>query len=62
MGQAVEAVRRLDEIQRGTCRSAYERRFSARRMAERYVEVYAALDAARYQQGDDSAVKSSSIP
>jgi glycosyltransferase involved in cell wall biosynthesis len=62
MGQAVEAVRHLDEIQRGTCRSAYERRFSARRMAERYVEVYAALDAARYQQGDDSAVKSSSIP
>jgi glycosyltransferase involved in cell wall biosynthesis len=62
MGQAVEAARRIGEIQRGTCRAAYERRFTARRMAERYVEVYAALGAARLQQGDDSAVESPSIP
>jgi len=61
MGQAVEAARRLGEIQRGVCRSEYERRFTARRMAERYVEVYAALDAARYQPGDDNAVESPSI-
>ena len=62
MGQAVEAARRIGEIQRGVCRSVWERRFTARRMAERYLEVYSALGAARYQQGDDSAVESPSIP
>jgi len=62
MGQAVEAARRIGEIRRGDCRNAYERRFTARRMAEHYLEVYAALGAARFQEGDDSAVKSPSLP
>jgi glycosyltransferase involved in cell wall biosynthesis len=62
MGQAVDAARRIGEIQRGTCRSAYERRFTARRMAERYVEVYAALDVARGQDNDASAVESPTLP
>jgi glycosyltransferase involved in cell wall biosynthesis len=57
MGQAVEAARRIGEIQRGDCRNAYERRFTARRMAEHYVEVYAALGAARFQQGDTSELE-----
>ena len=46
MDQAVDAARRIGEIDRGACRRAFERRFTARRMAERYLEVYSALDAA----------------
>jgi len=62
MGQAVEAARRIGEIRRGVCRSVYEQRFTASRMAQRYLEVYAALGAARFQQGDANTVESPSMP
>ena len=38
--EAVEAVGRLDEISRPGCRAAFERRFTAQRMAEEYVQIY----------------------
>ncbi|HEX6723036.1 MAG TPA: glycosyltransferase family 4 protein [Burkholderiaceae bacterium] len=61
--QAVDAARRIGEIDRGGCRRAYERRFTARRMAERYVEVYSALDAASMESPDSPAVdESPSLP
>ena len=37
---AVQAVRRIGRIDRRTCRRTFERRFSARRMAAQYVDVY----------------------
>jgi glycosyltransferase involved in cell wall biosynthesis len=44
--QAIDAARRIDRIDRGACRRAFERRFTARRMAESYLAVYQALNAA----------------
>ncbi len=40
---AVEAVRRLDEIDRAACRGAFEERFSVERMAREYLEAYERL-------------------
>jgi glycosyltransferase involved in cell wall biosynthesis len=40
---AVHAVRRIHTIDRGRCRNTFERRFSARRMASQYVEIYRQL-------------------
>lgn len=37
---AVNAVRRIREIDRAKCRSVFEQRFEASRMARRYVEAY----------------------
>jgi glycosyltransferase involved in cell wall biosynthesis len=37
---AVEAVRRLGEIDRARCRTAFEQRFRASRMVRQYVEAY----------------------
>lgn len=39
--EAVEALRRLDQIDRRRCRRVFEERFSAERMARDYVNVYA---------------------
>src|SRR5262249_23104932 len=44
--EAVAALGRLDEIDRLTCRAAFERRFTAERMALDYVSVYRTLGAA----------------
>lgn len=41
--QAVDATARVGEIDRRACRAAFERRFTAAGMAERYVRVYEAL-------------------
>ena len=41
--QAVEAVGRLDQIDRAGCRRAFEQRFTAARMARNYVEIYRRL-------------------
>ena len=41
--EAVRAVRRLGEIDRRQVRACFERRFTARRMAEEYVSLYTAL-------------------
>jgi glycosyltransferase involved in cell wall biosynthesis len=43
MDEAIAAARRVSEIDRARCREAFERRFSARRMAEDYVAVYRSL-------------------
>jgi glycosyltransferase involved in cell wall biosynthesis len=37
---AVEAVRRIPEIDREACRKVFEKRFTARRMADDYIDVY----------------------
>ena len=39
----VEAVTRLDAIDRRACRAAFERRFVAQRMARDYVRIYQGL-------------------
>jgi glycosyltransferase involved in cell wall biosynthesis len=41
--QAIAAARRIDRIDRRRCRQAFEDRFTARVMAERYLEVYRSL-------------------
>ena len=41
--EAVAAVSRLQQLDRGAVRAAFEARFSARHMAEAYVRVYAGL-------------------
>lgn len=41
--QALAALRRIDSIDRRRCREAFEQRFSARQMANRYVQLYDAL-------------------
>lgn len=38
--EAVEAVRRLPELDRGTVRTIFERRFTADRMARDYLDIY----------------------
>jgi glycosyltransferase involved in cell wall biosynthesis len=38
--QAVEALARIGEIDRRRCREAFERRFTAARMAREYVALY----------------------
>ncbi len=43
IAEGVRAVERLDEIDRGECRRAFERRFTAARMAHDYLRVYARL-------------------
>jgi glycosyltransferase involved in cell wall biosynthesis len=41
--KAAEAVRKIAAIDRDTCRAIFESRFSATRMAEDYIDVYARL-------------------
>ncbi len=41
--EAVEAITRIDEISRETCRRQFMERFSARTMAENYLSVYSRL-------------------
>ena len=47
---AVDAVRRVDEIDRGECRRVFEQRFTAGRMAADYVEAYRAIHATSLPQ------------
>ena len=41
--EAIEATRRVAQLDRRQCRAAFERRFTARRMAENYVRLYRKL-------------------
>jgi glycosyltransferase involved in cell wall biosynthesis len=41
--QAVEAVRKIPNVNRRRCRAQFEERFSARRMARDYVAIYEQL-------------------
>ena len=47
VADAIDAVRRIETIDRRTCRDTFERRFSARRMASQYAELYCQLAAKR---------------
>ncbi len=49
---AVEAVRRLDALDRRACRQQFEKRFSATTMAEQYAETYRALIARQCNAAD----------
>jgi glycosyltransferase involved in cell wall biosynthesis len=62
MPQAVEAARGIGEIDRAVCRREFERRFTVRRMAEQYVELYGALDAARVEHADEPAAEGQPMP
>jgi len=53
LDQAIAAAYRIGELERGACRRAFEQRFTARRMAEQYVEVYSALSAAGHGDVDN---------
>lgn len=53
---AVDAVGRTAEMSREACRRQFERRFSATRMAERYVELYQSLQE-RPRDGDPPFVE-----
>jgi glycosyltransferase involved in cell wall biosynthesis len=57
MAQAIDAARRVDRLDRRVCRASFERRFTARRMASAYLEVYSALAAARRPQSDEPSVE-----
>jgi glycosyltransferase involved in cell wall biosynthesis len=43
LDQAIDAVTRLDTLDRRACRAAFEARFTARRMAEDHVRLYERL-------------------
>lgn len=47
MGRAIEAVKRIDEIDRRKVRQVFDERFTAERMARDYVEVFERLVAAQ---------------
>jgi glycosyltransferase involved in cell wall biosynthesis len=47
---AIEAARRVGQLDRRRCRQAFEERFTSRRMAERYLAVYRQLRATPSQQ------------
>jgi len=51
---AVEAVRRIAELSRKRCREAFERRFTATRMAHDYVQQFERL-IARNQEVSEAA-------
>jgi glycosyltransferase involved in cell wall biosynthesis len=48
--QAVEAVNRLDTIDRQTVRSTFEKRFTVERMAKDYLEIYCNLPGVRLKK------------
>jgi len=50
MEEAIEATRQIGTIDRRACRRCYEQRFTARRMVERHVSVYAEVINARERQ------------
>jgi hypothetical protein len=43
MEQAIAAARAIDRIDRRVCRETFERRFTARVMAQQYLELYRSL-------------------
>jgi glycosyltransferase involved in cell wall biosynthesis len=59
---AIEAANRIDLIDRRRCREAFERRFSADKMASRYVDVYQSLIDARTSAAGDAAASGVEVP
>jgi glycosyltransferase involved in cell wall biosynthesis len=47
LDEAIEAARRIDMLDRNACRQAFDRRFTARRMAEDHVVMYTRVIEAR---------------
>jgi glycosyltransferase involved in cell wall biosynthesis len=41
--EAIDAARRIGQIDRRACRASFDKRFTAERMASQYVELYRAL-------------------
>ena len=58
---AIEAVRRLDALDRGECRRQFEKRFSNETMAQNYVDAYRAL-IAKYRSAADPWSDASPYP
>ena len=58
--EAVEAIRRLGELDRQRVRAQFEKRFTSGRMAERYLERYEALAVGRTPVAERAAVRSHS--
>jgi glycosyltransferase involved in cell wall biosynthesis len=54
--QAARAVHRVPDLSRAACRAAFERRFTAERMARDYVEIYRRLIDARRDHPDRGPV------
>lgn len=49
--EAASAVRKLSELNRRKCREAFEQRFTATRMATKYLEIYHWLTSRRDSPG-----------
>lgn len=58
---AVHAVHNIDSIDRKRCRAVFEERFSARRMAQDYVEIYQASQARATRRVDGEPWLTSSV-
>ncbi len=58
--QAVEAINRIEVIDRRTCRETFETRFSSKRMAEDYIKTYKRLRTRKRLQLEDRQWKKSS--
>jgi hypothetical protein len=59
--QAVEAARRVRDLSRGRCREVFEKRFTASRMANDYIDVYTRLadsQMSRVEQSLESSMRS----
>jgi glycosyltransferase involved in cell wall biosynthesis len=61
VAEAAEAVSRVRSISRAACREAFEKRFTARRMAEDYLRIYGQVSEPqerllRYSAAADPAV------
>ena len=54
MERAVEAVRRVGDLSRARCREVFDKRFTARRMANDYVKVFTRLADSRMTRMDQS--------
>jgi glycosyltransferase involved in cell wall biosynthesis len=65
--EAVEAVHKVQSIDRAVCRSVFEERFSSRRMAQDYLKVYAKIigdspDGGRGDSGQRPVLHSRHLP
>jgi glycosyltransferase involved in cell wall biosynthesis len=52
--QAVEATRRVRDLSRARCREIFEKRFTASRMANDYIDVYTRLADSRMRRMEQS--------
>jgi glycosyltransferase involved in cell wall biosynthesis len=59
--EAVAAIGRLDSLNRRTCRAIFEKRFSARRMAINYLEIYRKLTGDTIDQAEGKMAELRSV-